>query len=1792
MNHSTAPRHAARPNARHRITTIGIAIAATAALLLAPSTAGASTSAPESSADGAIIETHDAATGGESSAPAETGAPDASAIPSDEPQQTPAEPERHPGGSGEAHASRSATGETAQPGASALAVPTALEVTGRIVDADGRGIAGIDAQLVVYRGEAGGVDTLEVTTDGEGRFRATATFAAASNGDHLYAELRPADGWMLERSFAEGVISDGAFALGDLTATRGAELRGTVSVPVRGGGWAQVAVFDGDQQVAATGAEQQSDGTWAWSLAVPAGTYTVRIDSGFNHFEELWFPSAKRRADAQSVTVAAGDQLVLDAALQAKPNSVAGRLTADGAPLSDGYVRLVDRDGGGSRSAGTDRDGYYFLAGVPAGRYALQFDSQQAVGEYWQDAATFDDATKLDFPATGSNDLSGLDADLAIGGSASGTVQVDGFEGEWYSISLGDDESNWRSAGLDQQNGFTVRALQPGTYRAQLQGSAGYVDLAQGITIADGDNDLGVLSAQLGAISGAAETIDGWGGSIEVLHPETGETVSGGYVQDGSYRVAAPVGTWVVRRNDSEGASYVGGTSLATAARITVTLGGTATADFSVDGATISGTVLDHDGQPLADATVALHAADDQSTPYRTVTTDTDGGYEIRGVRTNNYALRISDGGDDFAVARWYGGDGTRADARVIDVRDDAQVRLDPVTLELGGLVQPIVDGLLPDAAYRSVDLEIDGEYRSIDLASPQPLRGVPAGTHRVSWYGSESSIDIVVPESITVTAGEIAELRITVRERPVSLVVTLADARTGASIDASASGWVFGDELGYSSAYSYDGEPLRFAELSAGEYELEVSATGYRTLRTQAVVTEGATTELTLQLEPSIRVSGTVIDGATGAPVRDARVQLENGSSVSAAVDGTFVVFTETAGRQRLTVTGSIDHQSTTRFVTVPEAGLQNQVISLTGGARVTGTIVADNNGVPLRNAQVRVLRDDDYWNWSTYTDRDGAFVSEALAPGTYTVEFANEQGLYVTQRRTVTVGTDDLTGVEVRMSLGGRLVGVLRDAQGQPIPYATVGLARPADDSLFGRVARVFGAQNGGELLDITTTTDENGRYELPAIDGGEYALYSYTADTGTTWFEGKRTLAEATRISVEQGRTSTVEVQQRELGEGETPREPAQTISDAFAITQQPVGASAELGESVSLSAFASGDPAPSVQWQQLVAGEWTDLDGATSSVLWFLPEAAGGYELRAVFSQGEQTLTTDAVTVTIAAPLQAPATVEAPATSSITSTGVTVAWTASARAEQYRVLLLDAAGIELRSQTVTGITASFSGLTASTGYRVAVIAENAAGESERSEAAAFTTAVAVRPGAPVSLTLVAQSPTSALATWKAPVEAGDSPVSGYTVTLRQGEAVVQSQTPSGLTATFTGLDPQTAYTVTVAAVSTVGTGATVSASATTPALPPQIEVPSAPQRTAAVVLPDGDVQVTWATPADDGGSTVTGYVAQATVGGIARAAVIVTEERLTVADVAPGQTVVVTVRAVNAAGESAPASATATRPAPTVPAAPAVPSVTVFGPSFITVQIAEPADGVLSTRIEVLRGGEVVATGTLSGDATVTTFDGLAPSTAYGVRVAAVDAVGQSGWSPVVTVTTTAAPVVPQPGTDPGTPSPEPGAPVTPVPTPAPQPELPGSGGAVAPTAEQLTASLRGLVSLSTEAQQQGGTVRVGGLEAGATVTAWFFSQPTYAGEHIVDAQGRIAVTVPKNLPAGSHRLAVQNADGEIVGWAPITITAADARLADTGSDVSGVLLVGGLLLLGGAAIVAAGPARRRLEAARG
>ena len=326
-----------------------------------------------------------------------------------------------------------------------------------------------------------------------------------------------------------------------------------------------------------------------------------------------------------------------------------------------------------------------------------------------------------------------------------------------------------------------------------------------------------------------------------------------------------------------------------------------------------------------------------------------------------------------------------------------------------------------------------------------------------------------------------------------------------------------------------------------------------------------------------------------------------------------------------------------------------------------------------------------------------------------------------------------------------------------------------------------------------------------------------------------------------------------------------------------------------------------------------------------------------------------------------------------------------------------------------------TASFSGLTAGTAYQFRVRAINAGGPSVPSNTVTLTPLSFNPPSVVRSVTASAQL-LGAYVYWSTPIDMGGGTLQSFVVDYSvDGGATYSGSVRVGSAwrnTTLTGLVGGVEHLIRVRAINEYGT----SPEATVRVTPIPLVVPSAP-RSLYVNVNYNAASLYWSTPSTNGGTAITGYVAQYSTDSGAtwnRAAISFVTRSFVFSNLAGGTSHMFRVTAVNAVGESVASNVVvATPPAPSVASAPRSISGFLSG-NTAYLSWSSPASNGGSVVTGYVLESSTDAGATWSTTATTTAtyrsskIVGLAGGVSYSFRVRAINAVGLSSPSSVVTL----------------------------------------------------------------------------------------------------------------------------------------------------------------------------------------
>ena len=319
------------------------------------------------------------------------------------------------------------------------------------------------------------------------------------------------------------------------------------------------------------------------------------------------------------------------------------------------------------------------------------------------------------------------------------------------------------------------------------------------------------------------------------------------------------------------------------------------------------------------------------------------------------------------------------------------------------------------------------------------------------------------------------------------------------------------------------------------------------------------------------------------------------------------------------------------------------------------------------------------------------------------------------------------------------------------------------------------------------------------------------------------------------------------------------------------------------------------------------------------------------------------------------------------------------------------------------TAASGTITVTGLTKGTAYTFVVYATNRVGNSANSNTSSSITPLTF-PAAPTIGTATATGPNSATVAFTAPSDTGGSVITNYTATSAPSATLTQSVTSTGVITITGGLTKGTAYTFTVVATNSTGTGASSGSSGSITTW----TEPGAPTIGTATEVNASTATIAF-TAGTTGGTFIIDYTATAYISGVATAITATgISSPITVAGLTQGTTYTFRVTARNSVGTGAVSGASNTvQPAdrPSKPTAPTVSTSTTYtADGRVTITFTAPYDGgtTILDYSFVSSPATTTQTVTQAGGGTYL-FTGLVKGTAYTFSYAARNRIGTGTYS---------------------------------------------------------------------------------------------------------------------------------------------------------------------------------------------
>lgn len=605
--------------------------------------------------------------------------------------------------------------------------------------------------------------------------------------------------------------------------------------------------------------------------------------------------------------------------------------------------------------------------------------------------------------------------------------------------------------------------------------------------------------------------------------------------------------------------------SQATADPVTVTSGGTSTADGELGPpGRITGEVTSG-GVGVGDVTVRPYELVNGTWVggLQPVDTASDGSYELFGLHPGTYRLMFDAEDAGYGSVYWEDS-ATLADADDIDLATGATETANAEVTVLGSISGTVTSGGEPldDICVRAWRQDDEGDWDSVKdwcYAADYELTGLPAGQYKLEfdpsssslateWYedaptrdaatvvavedGTAQTIDVDIPTGSTL----LGEVTSEAGDAPLEGIEVRAYAPSGGNswTDVASTRT---DPLGDYS-FALPGGTYR-VQFSPGRGHLGEWFDNKPSLATATSVTlpsGGATAEADAALTQGGEVTGTVTNPQGNGFLASVRAYRRNS-------DGTYSDFTERgtdsdgyfslslpAGTYKLEYTGfrlatewwdNETSEADADPITVVAGGTYSgKNAQLDAGATVSGH-VTDANGDDLAGVRVAAYRlfgpGDAFSTFSDYTDASGEFLIAGLEEGTYTLEYDDNEHLTEYWQDKPALASADffavprsgvVVGKDAQLADGGHLEGRVT-ADGNDYEEGDVELWRHGPDG----------------WTDIAETeSDGEGYYEFGGLATGQYAVRFEGRDgLASEWWDDKPTRAQADLVEVTAGATT---------------------------------------------------------------------------------------------------------------------------------------------------------------------------------------------------------------------------------------------------------------------------------------------------------------------------------------------------------------------------------------------------------------------------------------------------------------------------------------------------------------------------------------------------------------------------------------------------------------------------------------------------------------------------------------------
>ncbi|MCM3630196.1 carboxypeptidase regulatory-like domain-containing protein [Paenibacillus glycanilyticus] len=794
-------------------------------------------------------------------------------------------------------------------------------------------------------------------------------------------------------------------------------------------------------------------------------------------------------------TILAGQTTNVTLTLSPNPGQILGKVVDPaGIPIATAVVKVLNSNESIRGIGPAQGDGSYVIDAIPAGPKTIIASapnfSNSVKGAFVDPGKTVTDVNFVLTPDPGT--ISGQITDQVTGLIIPGaSIEIRLNEATGLSVA---------SATTTPFGNYQISGLQPGSYTVIAKannfatGTVGTAVQSNGSSIANL-----ALNPLFGAINGiVTDTVGNPIGANDTrikLYTKDGTLLETVFVEmDGSFHISGvPSGEYII----SVSAPFFETETVG----ITIRAGSTTNVQLqlSPQTATILGTVKNSlTSAPVSGSLIII--TDVEGLPVDTAYTDETGSFVITGIPAGNFAISAIASGFGTGIAAVV----TRSGQNSV-----AGLFLTPLPGQVVGFVSDLTNGAnIAGAEIRIMDASSGATIGTVlsDNGGQYTFPSLAPGSYKaivtVGGYASEFG-------GFAIVAGETTRFSFALQPLPGRLIGSVSNKATGAPLSGVTIQLLqynnFGPAL--STLLTDNNGLFDLGEVAATNYALTASLQGFITQQSSTLVNRGETTIVTFALiQIKTGVGGTVTSGPGRQPLPNTSVTIVDSNGVvggNGITDGNgeYLVPSIPAGEQTIVVSKAAAGTNTT---VIPESlgQTQNANVTVTAAAQsfpITGTVTSSFNAAPIPGSVVHVLDASTKVSLLTaVTDLNGAYTTDPVAPGTYTV--TGSAPSYGSAARSIATNAAFASRADLTLSAAfGTLRGTIRDTSGNPLDMA---------------------------LAEIVTTNRELIR-QIISNSSGQYAFTNIAAGVPTAEFSfpGKQTAIRMPTIT--DGQTTILDV-----------------------------------------------------------------------------------------------------------------------------------------------------------------------------------------------------------------------------------------------------------------------------------------------------------------------------------------------------------------------------------------------------------------------------------------------------------------------------------------------------------------------------------------------------------------------------------------------------------------------------------------------------------------------------------------